>query len=143
MHFGGGAFFEEHGDDVGSRSIAEELALGGAVVRMLFVVGDSMFFDELEKVSRSKSSQSRAAKIDVVGEEIVGAATKIREVTAAATGDQNLLAGFIGAFQDDGARTRASGFGGAQESGGASPYYQHVKSYPTTHGLPHIRNLLG
>jgi hypothetical protein len=52
---------------------------------------------------------------------------KIREVAAAAAGDQNFFADFFGAFEEHDAAAALSGFDGAQESRGAAAKNNHVK----------------
>jgi hypothetical protein len=84
---------------------------------MFLVKWDAMFFDEFDEIVRRESSQRRTAKVWVVGQEVLGAAAKIREVTAAATRNQNLFARLIGALKDRDAGAKPACFGRAQKSG--------------------------
>ena len=84
---------------------------------MFLVKWDAMFFDEFDEIVRRESSQRRTAKVWVVGQEVLGAAAKIREITSASTRNQNLLARLIGALKDRDAGAEAPRFGCAQQSG--------------------------
>jgi hypothetical protein len=83
-NFRGVALLQKHRHDIRSGTVAEELPFGSAGIWMFFVIGDSMFFDELDEIVWSKASKRRAAKVGVVGQEISGAAVKICEVASAA-----------------------------------------------------------
>src|ERR1700722_2246902 len=139
----GVAPLQKHRHDVRSGAVAEKLPFGSAGIGMFFVIGNSMFFDKLDEIVWSKTSQRRTAKVGIVGQEIPRAAVKICEVTPAAARDQNFLSGFVGAFKNRDARAESARFRCAQESGRASTQYDGVKFHLWNPGLPCIRNLLG
>lgn len=56
---GTGAFFEEHGDDLGRTAITEELA------GLFFVPCDSVFFDQGEEVLGGKARECGAAEVGI------------------------------------------------------------------------------
>ena len=102
-----------------------------------------MLLYQIDEVVRGKTSQRRAAEVGIVGQEILWAATKIREVTSAAPGDQNLLSRLIGSFENRDAGAGPSGFCCAEESRRACAEYQSVKFQRACHGLPSLCNLIG
>ena len=123
--------------------ITEELPFGGTVVWMLFVIWNAVFVDERQEIRGRESCQCGAAKIRIVGEEILRGAMQIREIAAAAAGDQDFFAGFVGAFEDGDSRAESAGFRGAKQACRAGPNDDCVKFHLTAHGLPSTRNLLG
>ena len=110
---------------------------------MLLVIGNPMLLYKVDEVIRSESSQRRSAEVGIVGQKVLGAAAKIREVTSAAPGDQNLFCRLIGSLKDRDTSAEPSGFRRAQEPGSACAQYQNVKFQPACHGLPSLCNLLG
>ena len=63
----------------------------------------------------------------VGADEILRAAMDIREIAAAAAGDEDFLADAIGAFEDGDAASALAGFGRAEESCGAGAEDESVK----------------
>ena len=78
-----------------------------------------MFLDEGDEIRRRVASQRGFREVRIGGDKISGAALKIREVTAAATGDQDFLSGPLGPLEYGDAPAALSGFDGAQQSSGA------------------------
>jgi len=90
FHIGGAAFGFEHGDDLGGGIVAEELA------EDLFVVGNSVFLDQRDEIGRGVTGEGGLGEMRIFGEEVFRLGVKIREVAAAAAGDQDFLADFFG-----------------------------------------------
>jgi hypothetical protein len=63
----------------------------------------------------------------ICAEKILRAAVDVREIAAAAAGDEDFLANVIGTLEDGDAAAAFAGFGGAQESCGTSAENQSVK----------------
>jgi hypothetical protein len=101
--------------------VAEELAEG------FFVVGDSVFFDQRDEVRGCVTSQGGLGEVRIFGKEVFRLAVKIREVAAAAAGDENFFADFFGALEEHDTAAALSRFDGAQESSGATAEKDYVK----------------
>ena len=103
----------EHGDDVVGGAVAEELAEG------LLVVGNAVLVDEGDEVGGGVAAEGGLGEVGVVGEEVLGAGVEVGEVAAAAAGDEDFLAGFVGVVDEEDAGVAATGLDGAQEAGGS------------------------
>ena len=93
LHPGRPAFRFEHFRNVGRRAVAEKLAQG------FFVVGNSVFFDQRNKIRRRVPRQRGLGKVRIRGNEILRPAINIREIAAPAAGNQNLFADAFGMFE--------------------------------------------
>ena len=111
FYIGVAALGFEHGDDLRGGIVAEELA------ESFFVVGDSVFFDEGDEIGGGVTREGGFGEVRIFGEEVFWLGVEIREVAAAAAGDEDFLADFFGAFEEDDAAAAFSGFDGAQETG--------------------------
>ena len=94
-------------------AVAEELAEG------FFVVGDAVLLDQGDEVVRGVAGEGGLGEVGVGGEEVFRRGMEVGEVAAAAAGDEDLLAGAVGVFEDEGAAAAAAGLDGAHEAGGA------------------------
>ena len=112
--------FEQAGD-VLRRTVAEKLP------KRFFVIRDAMLLDEGDEVAGSVAGERRFREMLVGAEEVFGARVDVREITAAAAGDEDFFADAIGAFEDGDAAAAFAGFGGAEESGGARAEDECVK----------------
>ena len=120
--------------DVGVGALASSrvrMSLGGAVAEELaeglLVLGDVVFFDQGEEVRRGEAGERGLGEVGVGGEEVFGAGVEVGEVAAAAAGDEDLLAGAVGVFEDEDAAAAAAGFDGAHEAGGAGAEDEDVE----------------
>jgi len=109
---GVGCFGDEHVEDVAGGAVAEELA------ELLFVPRDAVLLDQGEEVGGRVASERGLREVRIFGEEIFRAAVDVGEVAAASAGDEDLLAGARGAFEDGDAVSTAASFDGAHETGG-------------------------
>ena len=110
---------------------------------MLFMKADAVLLDQGEEILGRVARQRALAEMRIIGQEILRAAAKIREIASAAAGDQDLLSRCVGTLNNSDAGAEPARFRGAQESGRAGAQYQNVKFRLTTHGLPNLCNLLG
>jgi hypothetical protein len=92
------------------------------------VVGDAVFFDEGNEIGGCVASEGGLGEVRIFGEKVFRLGVNIREVAAAAAGDENFLADFFGAFEEHDAAAAFSGFDGAEEAGGAGAQDQDVKA---------------
>ncbi len=118
---GGVAFALEHGGDVVGGAVAEELAEG------LFVIGNSMRFDETDEIGGRVAGERGFAEMGIGGEEVFGAAMEVGEVAAASAGDEDFLAGAFGVIEHGEAAPALAGFDGAHQAGGAGAENDGVK----------------
>jgi hypothetical protein len=114
FYIGIAAFGFEHGDDLRGGVVAEELAEG------FFVVGNSVLLDEGDEIGWGVAGKGGLGEVRIFGEEVLRLGVKIREIAAAAAGDQDFLAHFFGAFEEHDAATALAGFDGAHETGCAA-----------------------
>ncbi len=63
----------------------------------------------------------------IFGEEVLRLGVKIREVAAAAAGDQDFFADFFGAFEEHDAATAFARFDGTHQAGCAAAENDHIK----------------
>jgi hypothetical protein len=115
------AFAFEHVGDVFGRTIAKELA------KRFLVIWDAMLFDQRDEVRRSVAGERGFCEVLICAEEILRAAVDVREIAAAAAGDEDFLANATGTLEDGDAAAAFAGFGGAEKSCGTSPENQCVK----------------
>src|ERR1700744_3365949 len=85
-----------------------------------------MLLDQRKEIGRSVTSQRRLGKVRISREEVFGVGVQVGEVTAAASGDQNLFADAIGMLQQENSTTAATGMHGAEKPGGAGAHNKHV-----------------
>jgi hypothetical protein len=111
----------QHVGDVLRRTIAEELA------KRFLVIWDAMLFHQRDEVRRRVAGERGFCEVLICAEEILRAAVDVREIAAAAAGDEDFLANTIGTLEDGDAAAAFAGFGGAQESCGTSAENQGVK----------------
>ena len=121
FYVGIAAFGFEHGDDLGGGIVAEELA------ESFLVVGNSVFLDEGDEIGGRVARESGLGEVRIFGEEVLRLGVKIREVAAAAAGDEDFLADFFGAFEEYYPAAALSGFDGAEESSGAAAQNDHIE----------------
>jgi hypothetical protein len=114
VNFGGAAFGFEHVGDIAGGAVAEKLA------QSFFVVRNSMAFNQGDEVGRCVASQRRFGKVWIRGDEVFGAAMKIREIAAAAAGDKDFFACTRGTLEDGHAPTALPCFNGAHQACGTS-----------------------
>jgi hypothetical protein len=111
----------EHVGDVLRGAVAEKLAESFLVIR------NAMPFYQRNKIRRRVAGQRGFGEVFVGAEKIIGAAMDVREIAAAAAGDEDFLADAVSAFEDGDAASSFSGLGRAEEAGGASAEDQSVK----------------
>ncbi len=121
FYIGGAAFGFQHVGDVAGGVVAEELA------ERFFVVGDAMFFDEGEEISRRVAGQSGFGEVGIGREEILRLTMDVGEVAAASAGDEDFLADAVGVFEDGDATAELARFDGAQQAGCAAADDQDVE----------------
>jgi hypothetical protein len=107
----GAAFGFEHANDLSGGMVAEKLA------ERFFVVGDAMFFDEGNEIGWGITRKGGFGEVWVGGEKIFRLAMDVREVAAPASGDEDFLAYFFGAFEQKDTVVAFAGFDGAEEAG--------------------------
>lgn len=112
MDSGFGTFALEHGDDVVSGAVAEELAEG------FFVIADVMLFNERDELRWGEAGECGLGEVGVVGEEVFCTGVDVGEVAAASSGDEDLLACFFGVIDEEDASSAAACFDGAHEACG-------------------------
>ncbi len=120
FHTGRAALGFEHGDDLHRGVVAEKLA------ERFFVIKDFVFFDEGNEVGGRVAGQGGFGEVGILREEVFRLAMEIGEVAAASAGDEDFLADFFGAFEEEDAAAAFCGFGGAEEAGGAGAEYEKV-----------------
>ena len=86
------------------RAVAEKLA------QRLFVIGDAVQLDKADEIRGRVANQRRFGKMRIRGEKIVRPGVKVGEVRAASAGNENLLAGVLGALDDHNAASAAASF---------------------------------
>ncbi len=121
LDFGIAALGFEHVGDVLRGAVAEKLAESFLVVR------NAMLFDQRDEVGWRVAGERGFREVLVGAEEILRAAVDVREVAAAAAGDENFLADAIGTLEDSDAASALAGFDGAEESRGACAENESVK----------------
>jgi hypothetical protein len=110
---GGVTFGFEQVDDVCGGIVAEELA------QTFFVPGDAMFVDESEKVVGPETGESGFSEVGIGGEEVFGRGVNVREITAAAAGDEDFLADVVCMLEDGNAAATLACLDSAEEASGA------------------------
>ena len=85
-----------------------------------------MLLDQGDEVRRRKFRERRLREVRISGGEIVRLTVEVREVAAAAAGDENLLADTISALQNRDAATALASLQRAHQSGGASAENQGI-----------------
>lgn len=78
-----------------------------------------MFFDEAHEVGWSIARQRRLGEVWIGRKKVFRADVEVGEITAAATGDQNLLADAIRAFQYQDTPAPLASFDGTHQAGSA------------------------
>ena len=124
LYSGSLAFAFEHPQNVVRRTIAEELSL------RFFVIGNVVLLDQGNEVRRRVPSERGFYEVRICGEKVFRLAMKVCEIAAAATGNQNLLAGTSRALDQRHTPPAFAGFDRAQQSGGPSAENQDVKVEP-------------
>jgi len=94
-------------------AVAEELA------ESLLVVGDPVLLDQGDEIGWSVAGERRFREMGVRGKKVFGAGMEVGEVAAAASGDEDFLAGFFGVLDEQDAAVAAAGFDGAHQAGGS------------------------
>src|SRR5262249_54005397 len=102
---------QEHFEDSASTAVAKKLA------ELLFVVGNGVALDHRNEVLGSEAGEGGTGKVRVGGDEVFRCGVEVGEVTAAAAGDEYLLAGRVAALEDEDAATARAGHEGAHEAG--------------------------
>jgi hypothetical protein len=75
-------------------------------------------FDEGDEVLRRIAGEGGAGEVRVLGEVVFGSGVEVGEVGAAAAGDKDLGARFVGVVQDEGATAAFAGCDGSHEARG-------------------------
>jgi hypothetical protein len=115
------AFAFQHVGDVFGRTVAEELA------KRFLMIWDAMLFHLRDEVRRGVAGKRGFCEVLICAEEILRAAVDVREIAAAAAGDEDFLANTIGPLEDGDAAAAFAGFSGAEEPSGTSAENQCVK----------------
>jgi len=90
------------------------------------VVGNAMLLDQCDEVRGRIMSQRRLREVRVRRDKIARLTVEVCEITAAAAGDENLLANTICAFKNCDAAPAFAGLQRAQESGRAAAENQGI-----------------
>jgi hypothetical protein len=98
----------EHIGDVLRGAIAEKLA------ERFLVVRDAVFFDQRDEVGRGVTGERGFREVFVSADEVLWATVDVREIAAAAAGDEYFLSDTIGALEDSDAASAFAGFGSAE-----------------------------
>ena len=114
LNVGGATFRCEQVGDFGGGIVAQELA------KRFFVVGNAMFFDEIEKVRGSETGERGFGEVRVSGNEVFRPALSVSEIAAATAGNEDFLADAFGMLQDSYAAAALPCLNSAKEAGGAS-----------------------
>ena len=93
LHIALRAFFQQHGDDLPGRTVAEQLP------QRLFVPGDAMAFHQIEEVARGISAERGFREVRVLRQVPIRRGVDIGEIAPPAAGNQDLLARLSGTFQ--------------------------------------------
>jgi hypothetical protein len=104
------AFLFEHPQDVAGRAITEQLS------QSLFVVGNAMLLHQREEIGWRVTSQGGLGKMRIGREEVVRLAADVREIAAAAAGDENLFAQTVGVFENRDPMLALAGLDGAHQA---------------------------
>ena len=108
-------------DNFGGGAIAEKLA------EFFLVIGDAVLFDEGDEVRRRVAGERGFGEVGIGGEKILRRAVKIGEIGAATAGDEDFAAEASGTLEEGDAAAAFGGFGGAQQTGGASAENEDVE----------------
>jgi hypothetical protein len=106
--------------------------LGGGIVaeeltESFFVVGDSVFLDEGDEIGRGVAGEGGLGEVRICREKVFRLGVKIREVAAAAAGDEDFFADFFGALEEDYAASAFASFDSAHEAGCAAAQNDYVE----------------
>ena len=128
---GGLAFGQQHGDDLVRRTVAEQLPEG------LLVIGDAVFLDQGDEILRGIAGQRRAAEMGIARQEAFRRAAQVGEVAAAAAGNDDLLARFVGMIDQQHLATPLAGPERAHQASGAGADNRDIERGPGArrHGL--------
>jgi hypothetical protein len=121
FYIGVPAFRFEHADDLSGGIVAEELAESFLMIR------NAVLFDEGDEIGRGVTREGGLGEMRICGEEVFRLGVEIREVAAAAAGDEDFFADFIGAFEKDYATAALSGFDGAHQAGGTGAQNDYIE----------------
>ena len=89
--------------------------------------GNAMLLDQGDEVRGRVAGQRGFREVRICGKEILRLAIQISEITAASAGDQNLLAGTIGALKNRDAPPAFAGFDRAHKSRGSCSQNDRVE----------------
>ena len=106
----GGALAGKHGDDLLGGAIAKELA------ESFLVVPDAVLLDKGDEVRRRVTGEGGLGEVRICRQEVFRAGVEVGEIAPAATGDEDLLAGFFRMIQEDHTPAVEAGFNGTQEA---------------------------
>ena len=81
--------------------------------------GNAVCFDQRDEVLRSETGEDGLGEVGVGGKKVFRGGVAISKVAAAPAGDEDLLAGTLGVFEDEDAAPSASCLDGAHEAGSA------------------------
>ncbi len=114
------ALLLQHGNNVAGSPVAKELP------QRLLVPGNLVLLYQLQEIGRGVAGQRGLGKVRIRGEEVFGGGVQVGEVTAASTGDQDLLADAVGMFQQENTTAAAACMHGAEQASGAGAHNEHV-----------------
>jgi hypothetical protein len=93
----------------------------------LFVVGNSVFLDQRDEIGWGVTGEGGLGEMRIFGEEVFGLGVKIREVAAAAAGDEDFFADFFGTLEEHDAAAAFAGFDGAHQTSCAAAEDDYVE----------------
>src|SRR5690606_16332670 len=117
-----GTFGEQQVDDLPSRAVAEQLP------QRLLMPGDSMSFDQCEKVVRRKAAERGLREMRIGRNEPVGRGVDVGEVAAPAARDQDLLAGLVGVVEQQHAAPARTRLRSAHQPGRSGAEHYRIVS---------------
>ena len=115
------ALFQQHGQNVVGRAIAEELTHG------FFVIRDAISFDQLDKIRGRVARERRLREMRIRGKKVIRTAVKVREIASPAAGNQDLLAHPIRALEHRHAPPAFACCDGAHQSRCPATHNQRVE----------------
>ena len=117
-----GTFTQQHGRDLLRRAIAKELP------QSLFVVSDTMSFDQGDEISRCVTRQCRPGKVRIGGDKVFWTAMQVGEVAAPTARNQNFLAHPLGALEQRHPPPATACLDRAHKSGRTRAYHHYVEA---------------
>ena len=85
------------------------------------MICNAVLFDKSDEIRRRMTCKRRLGKVRIAGDEVFWSAVNIREIAAAAAGDEDFLSGPLGTLEHGHAPPALSGLNGAHQPGGPCP----------------------